>query len=60
MNFLLVTGCEFETPIPIITRDGAKPYPPTGYRQLDARTAFFYHVTGITPAMAMRLPTSTA
>jgi len=25
------------------------------YRQLDARTAFFYYVTGITPAMAMRV-----
>ena len=33
-----------------------KPFPPTGYRQLDARSAFFYGVTGITPAMAMRLP----
>jgi hypothetical protein len=30
-------------------------YPATGYRQLDARTAFFYYVTGITPAMAMRV-----
>ena len=26
-----------------------------GYRQLDVRTAFFYGVTGITPAMAMRM-----
>src|SRR4029450_4544356 len=25
------------------------------YRQLDARTGFFYGVTGITPAMAMRM-----
>jgi hypothetical protein len=33
----------------------AKPFPSTGYRQLDARTAFFYGVTGITPAMAMRM-----
>jgi hypothetical protein len=56
MNFLFVSGYEFETPIPEITREGVKPFPPTGYRQLDARTAFFYYVTGITPAMAMRLP----
>ena len=55
MNFLFVTGYEFETPIPLITREGVKPFPPTGYRQLDARTAFFYYVTGITPAMAMRV-----
>ncbi|MGO7301759.1 DUF1254 domain-containing protein [Rhizobium ruizarguesonis] len=55
-NFLFVTGSEFETPIPEITREGAKPFPPTGYRTLNGRTAFFYGVTGITPAMAMRLP----
>jgi len=56
MNFLFVTGYQFETPIPMITPEGVKPFPPTGYRTLDARTAFFYGVTGITPAMAMRLP----
>ena len=50
------TGYEFETPIPKITREGVKPYPATGYRTMDARTNFFYGVTGITPAMAMRLP----
>jgi hypothetical protein len=55
-NMLFSTGYEFETPIPEITREGVKPFPPTGYRQLDARTSFFYGVTGITPAMAMRLP----
>ena len=54
-NLLFVTGYEFETPIPMITREGAKPFPPTGYRQLDARRTFFYGVTGITPAMAMRV-----
>jgi hypothetical protein len=54
-NFMFRTGYEFETPIPEITREGAKPYPPTGYRTLDARTYFFYGVTGITPGMAMRL-----
>jgi len=55
-NMLFATGYEFETPIPMITPEGAKPFPATGYRQLDARTAFFYGVTAITPAMAMRLP----
>jgi hypothetical protein len=55
-NLLFVTGYEWETPIPMITREGAKPFPPTGYRTLDGRTNFFYGVTGITPAMAMRVP----
>jgi hypothetical protein len=55
-NFLFISGYEFETPIPMVTREGVKPFPPTGYRTLDARSAFFYGVTGITPAMAMRLP----
>jgi hypothetical protein len=54
-NFLFQTGYEFETPIAQITKEGVKPYPPTGYRTMDARTYFFYGVTGITPAMAMRL-----
>jgi len=54
-NMLFATGYEFETPIPMITKEGVKPFPTTGYRQLDARQAFFYGVTGITPAMAMRL-----
>ncbi len=39
----------------MITREGVKPFPPTGYRTMDARTNFFYGVTGITPGMAMRL-----
>jgi hypothetical protein len=55
-NFLFVTGYEFETPIPMVTPEGVKPFPATGYRTMDARTNFFYGVTGITPAMAMRLP----
>jgi hypothetical protein len=55
MNPLFVSGYEFETPIPDITREGAKPFPATGYRQLDARRWYFYGVTGITPAMAMRV-----
>jgi hypothetical protein len=54
-NYLFVTGYQFETPIPGITKEGVKPFPPTGYRTMEARTNFFYGVTGITPAMAMRL-----
>jgi hypothetical protein len=54
-NLLFQTGYEFETPIPQITKEGVKPYPPTGYRTMDARTYFFYGITGITPGMAMRL-----
>jgi hypothetical protein len=55
-NFLFETGYQFETPIPLITREGAKPFPSTGYRTLDARTSFFYCIIGISPSMAMRLP----
>ena len=55
MNPLFISGSEFETPIPMITREGVKPFPPTGYRTLDVRSAFFYGITGITPAMSMRL-----
>jgi len=54
-NYLFETGYEFETPIPRVTREGVKLFPPTGYRTLNARTSFFYGITGITPAMAMRL-----
>ena len=54
-NPLFEGGYDFETPLPEITKDGAKPFPPTGYKQNDARTSFFYAATGITPAMAMRL-----
>jgi hypothetical protein len=28
MNFLFVSGSEFETPIPMVTREGVKPFPP--------------------------------
>ena len=55
-NFLFNTGYQFETPIPLITKEGVKPFPPTGFRTMDERTNFFYGVTGITPSMAMRLP----
>lgn len=54
-NPLFQGGYDFETPLPEITDGAAKPHPPTGYKQNDARTSFFYNATGITPAMAMRL-----
>ena len=43
------------TPPPEITKEGLKPYPNDGARKLNARLWFFYAVTGITPAMCMRL-----
>jgi hypothetical protein len=52
---LWVGGYSFETPPPLVTKEGIKPLPPTGARTLNARTSFFYAYTGITPAMCMRL-----
>ncbi|BCH25982.1 DUF1254 domain-containing protein [Mesorhizobium sp. L-8-3] len=54
-NPLFAGGYLFETPPPEITAEGAKPLPASGYRRMQARTAFFYIATGITPAMVMRL-----
>lgn len=54
-NMLFEGGSGFETPPPAVTGEGIKPYPPTGYRTLDARFGFFSFATGITPAMCMRL-----
>jgi hypothetical protein len=56
INGLWVGGHEFMTPPAEITKEGLKPYPSDGARKLNARMWFFYSVTGITPAMAMRLP----
>jgi len=55
-NVMWVSGFDFQTPPPMVTREGIKPYPPTGATTLNARSAFFYGVTGITPAMCMRIP----
>ena len=54
-NMLFEGGSGFETPPPAVTKDGIEPYPPTGYRTLDARFGFFYFATGVTPAMCMLL-----
>jgi hypothetical protein len=55
INGLWVGGHEFMTPPAEITKEGLKPYPSDGARKLNARMWFFYSVTGITPAMAMRM-----
>jgi len=56
-NMLWQGGANFETPPPMITREGFfKPLPPTGARTLDSRTAFYYAYTLDSPGMIMRLP----
>jgi hypothetical protein len=55
-NPLFVGGYDFMRPPPEITKEGVKPFPYTGARALDARAAFFYAATGVTPAMVMRIP----
>ncbi|PXA67153.1 DUF1254 domain-containing protein [Cryobacterium arcticum] len=54
-NPLWAGGFEFLDPPPQISGDGIVPSPHEGARKLNARTAFFYAYTGITPAMCMRL-----
>lgn len=54
-NVLFSGGFTFLDPPPLITRDGVVPVPSDGARKLNARIAFFYPYTGITPAMCMRL-----
>jgi hypothetical protein len=54
-NMLFVGGYEFLNPPPLITKEGVKPFPNKGARQLHSRTSMFYTATGITPAMCMRL-----
>jgi len=50
-------GANFETPPPEFTREGMfKPFPPTGARTLDSRTAFYYGYTLDSPGMIMRIP----
>lgn len=52
---LWVGGYSFETPPPLVTKEGIEPLPATGARTQNSRTSFFYAYTGITPAMCMRL-----
>jgi hypothetical protein len=55
-NMLFTGGYEFMDPPTQITAEGVVPSPSDGARKLNARIAFFYPYTGITPAMCMRLP----
>jgi hypothetical protein len=56
-NMLWQGGANFETPPPVITKEGLfKPLPPTGARTLDSKTAFYYGYTLDSPGMIMRLP----
>ena len=54
-NMLWVGGYTFETPPPLVTEEGIKPFPATGVRKLHSRTSFLYAATGVSPAMCMRL-----
>ncbi|MCH9736798.1 MAG: DUF1254 domain-containing protein [Actinomycetia bacterium] len=54
-NMLFVGGAGFETPPPAVNDGNIVPYPPTGYRTLNARFGFFYAATGVTPSMCMLL-----
>jgi len=55
-NMLFEGGAFFETPPPAFEDGMFKPYPPTGARTLDSRTAFYYAYTLDSPAMVMRIP----
>ncbi|PQP14388.1 DUF1254 domain-containing protein [Rhodococcus opacus] len=54
-NMLFPGGYTFETPPPLVTEEGIKPFPPGGAKKLHLRTMFFYGYTAITPAMCMLL-----
>jgi hypothetical protein len=55
-NMLFEGGAFFETPPPAFSDGMFKPYPPTGARTLDSRTAFYYAYTLDSPGMIMRIP----
>lgn len=55
-NMLFQGGALFETPPPMFEGGMFKPFPPTGARTLDSRTAFYYAYTLDSPAMIMRIP----
>ena len=54
-NMLWQGGYDFQTPPPLVTKEGIKPFPPTGARTIDSRTAFYYAYTMDSPGMIMRL-----
>ena len=56
-NMLWQGGANFETPPPMVTKEGLfDPLPPTGARTLNSKTAFYYAYTLDSPGMIMRLP----
>jgi hypothetical protein len=55
-NMLWEGGAFFETPPPAFKDGKFKPYPPTGARTLDSRTAFYYAYTLDSPGMIMNIP----
>ena len=55
-NMLFEGGAFFETPPPLFEGGMFKPFPPTGARTLDSRTAFYYGYTLDSPGMIMRIP----
>ncbi len=55
-NMLFEGGAFFETPPPLFENGMFKPFPPTGARTLDSRTAFYYAYTLDSPGMIMRIP----
>jgi hypothetical protein len=54
-NMLFEGGYQFLAPPPTITANGVEQATSDGARKINARTAFFYPYTAITPAMCMRL-----
>jgi hypothetical protein len=55
-NMLFEGGAFFETPPPVYADGMFKPFPPTGARTLDSRTAFYFGYTLDSPGMIMRIP----
>lgn len=54
-NMLFAGGYDFLNPPPQVTPEGVVASPSDGARKINARIAFFYPYTGITPAMCMLL-----
>ncbi|MBA2116270.1 DUF1254 domain-containing protein [Bremerella alba] len=55
-NMLFEGGALFETPPPAYEDGMFKPYPATGARTLNSRTAFYFAYTLDSPGMIMRIP----
>jgi len=53
---LFAGGYSFQTPPPLVTEAGIKPFPDPGAKKTLARASFFYLAIVISPAMCMNLP----